>query len=821
MDKVPPLGAGPFDPPPSHGVSMSNDNDDDLPALPNVPDADESLARASSAVAGLDDDAAARKIRTRTSWVGRIVGVVLVGGSLGLGYFAWQRNQAYEHRWDAYNRAQNEATDEAQFLSILREDLPRATFQDVRLEIMSELGEHQDPQAVPLLVAALDTPGPIRAQAARSLARIGSPAADSAKPDLMRVLPTSEDPPSRAAVTWALAVLNEPAAADAIVEEFAAGHLQAQHGFDPRIIVTVLGVQRLAGMTGHEQVGVRTLVAQALSEAGTPDVIDPLTTLLQDSDDQVRRQAASGLGRIGDPRAAGPLFAAMQSNPNMRVQVLEALRRSTGARGLAVLLASATDDATRRDLAIMIRGTHDPAGADALATLLTSTDDIAKLEAAKGLAELGDARGVPFLLETARGTDLGRARDALDMLALVQSPEVPGVLGPMVTDETYLARRAGMLKALGRSGSPEAGRILVRELEGDDIATAAMALAELDYDPAFDQLLRMAPRPANTPFNQHAGMAGVALETAYQNRTAAVRALGRYGRPEAAEALMTIVEDAEDDPRLRNDAGLALGAVANDEVLGQIIEKIQSTDLDDAARRYYLGALWQHPSRAVATRLLEVMANTTLTGDIRIPAAVAVGYAADPANDARLIQMLESPDTDDAAAIAICLGGSEEAARALLTRLGADNDLRMSIQEMLMNQTNDWFNLVTTPLWDSGQVYRRLRVAEILHHGEGDNRHGYAWTTFVARLQAGWGGHDGMSTNQIRQRLYADLTGSDASLRPIIVRIFAATGDLGLLMAARDSNGPGAEEARNMLMELNRPATDDEVQAAAGGVSAH
>lgn len=796
---------------------MSNDDNDDLPALPDVPSADEDLARASAAVGSLDDDAAARKIRTRTSWFGRIVGVTLVGGSIGLAYFAWQRNEASEHRWDVYNQAQ-EAPSRDDFLRMLREELPRSTFQDVRIEIMSEFGEHRDAQAVPLLVEALGEPGAIRAQAARSLARIGSPGADAAKPDLLRVLPTC-DARDRAPVVWALAVLNESQAADAIVEEFGAGHLQGQYGFDPRIIVTVLGVQRLATpeMTGHAQVGVRTLVAQALSEAGTPDVIDPLTTMLRDEDDQVRRQAAAGLGRIGDPRAAGPLFAAMQQNPGMRVQVLDALRRSTGARGLAVLLASANDDATKRDLAIMIRGTHDPAGADALATLLESTDEIARIEAASGLAELGDARGVPVLLAFAQGEDLTRARDALDMLALVQSPEVPGVLAPMVTNERYLARRAGMLKALGRSGSEDAGRVLVRELEGDDIATAAMALAELNYEPAYDTLLRMMPRPRDTPFNQHAGMAGVALETAYQNRTAAVRAIGRYGRPDAAEALMTIVEDAEDDPRLRNDAGLALGAVANDEVLDQVLTKIQSTDLDDAARRYYLGALWQRPSRAIATRLLELIANPAMSADIRIPAAVAVGYAADPANDARLLQLLESPETDDAAAIAICLGGSDEAAEALVARLGADGELRMAIQELLMNQTNDWFNLVTTELWDAGQVYRRLRVAHILNEGEGDNRHGYAWTTFVARLQAGWGGFHGMSTNDIRRRLYADLTAAESPNRDLIVDLFAATGDLGLLMAARDAGGPGAEEARLKLMELNRPQTDDEVQQAVAG----
>jgi HEAT repeat protein len=798
---------------------MSNDDNDDLPALPDVPSADDDLARASAAVGSLDDDAAARKIRTRTSWFGRIVGVTLVGGSIGLAYFAWQRNEASEHRWDVYNQAQ-EASSRDEFLRMLREELPRSTFQDVRIEIMSEFGEHQDAQSVPLLVAALGEPGAIRAQAARSLARIGSPAADAAKPDLMRVLPTC-DARDRAAVVWALAVLNEPAAADAIVEEFGAGHLQGQYGFDPRIIVTVLGVSRLATMTGHEQVGVRTLVAQALSEAGTTDVIDPLTTMLRDEDDQVRRQAAAGLGRIGDPRAAGPLFAAMQENPGMRVQVLDALRRSTGARGLAVLLASASDEATKRDLAMMIRGTHDPAGADALATLLESTDEIARIEAASGLAELGDARGVPALLAFAQGEDLTRARDALDMLALVQSPEVPVALAPMVTNERYLARRAGMLKALGRSGSQEAGRVLVRELEGDDIATAAMALAELDYEPAYDTLTRMMPRPRDTPFNQHAGMAGVALETAYQNRTAAVRAIGRYGRPDAAEALMTIVEDAEDDPRLRNDAGLALGAVADDAVLDQVLTKIQSTDLDDAARRYYLGALWQRPSRTIATRLLELIANPAMSADIRIPAAVAVGYAADPANDARLLQLLESPDTDDAAAIAICLGGSPEAAEALVARLGQDGELRMAIQELLMNQTNDWFNLVTTELWDSGQVYRRLRVGHILNEGEGDNRHGYAWTTFVARLQAGWGGFHGMSTNQIRQRLYADLTAAESPNRDLIVDLFAATGDLGLLMAARDSGGPGAEEARLKLMELNRPQTDDEVQQAVAGGGGH
>lgn len=796
---------------PHSGVYPMSHDDDDLPPLPDLPDAGDDLAKASSKVSGLDDDSAARQIRRRTSTIGRVVGTAMVVGGGALAFFAYQRNVAYENRWAAYNAAQSDATDEADFLRRVREELGHTTFQDVRLELMSELGEHHDASAVPQLIPLLDEPGAIRAEAARTLARIGSPGADSAKPELLRVLAVS-DARDRAPVAWALAVLNEPQAADAIIDEFGHGHLQGQPGFDPRIIVNVLGVARLGQpeMTAHEQVGVRTLVAQALSEAGTPDVIDPLTRMLSDEDDQVRRQAASGLGRIGDPRAAGPLFTAMQQNPNMRAQVIEALRRSTGARGLAVLLQQATDDENRRELAAMIRTTHDPAGADALASLLDSSDESIRLTAASGLAELGDARGVPVLLALATGTDLNRARDALDMLALVQSPEVPRALQPMLENEQFLARRAGVIKALGRSGSPDAGRLLVRALESDDVGVAALALAELNYEPAYRTLLQMVPRPRDTPFNQHAGMAGVALEDAFNKRTAAVRALGRYGRVDAAEALMTIVEDAEDDPRLRNDAGLALGAVADDAVLEQVLTKVQSTDLDEAARRFYLGALWQRPSRALAGRLLDLIANPASSADLRIPAAVAVGYAADPANDARLISMLESPETDDAAAIAICLGGSPEASQALLQRLIANSDLEMALREMLMNQTNDWFNLVTGSLWDAGEVYRRLEVASVLNEGEGDHKYGYAWSTFIARLQAGWSGVDGLSTNDVRRRLYADLTAADGAHRELAIRVLAATGDVGLLMAARDAGGPGADEARRALMEMNRPSGDGE-----------
>jgi bilin biosynthesis protein len=787
-----------------------SDDLNELPPVPDVPDAGDELANASSAIAGLDDDQALRQIGRRTGWFGRIAGGTMIAGALGLGGFYYQRSQVYEEQRAAYERLQGPVADggaenEAQFLTEVRAMLAGGIADnELRSEMIAELGEHHDAEAVPLLIPFLDTAGLMRADAARALARIGSPGADSAKADLLRVLPSCDER-DRTPVVWALAVLNEPAAADDIVSEFALGHLSGQEGFDPRIISTVLGPARLGELTEHENAGVRVLVAQALSEIGTTDVIAPLTALLDDEEDNVRRQAAAGLGRIGDPRAAEPLFAAMAANPGMRVVVNDALRRSTGAAALTVLLASTTDETTQLDLVTMLHNSHDPAAADGLASQLGNASELVRIEAAHGLAALGDARAVPVLLALAQGTSLETARDALDHLKMVTSPEVAPALIPLLEGDQWMGRRAGVIRALGRTGSPDAARALMGLLEGDDMPTVAIALAELNSDDAFRTLVRLIPRPRDEDWAQYDGMCGVTHEPQLNIRTGAIRAMGRYGRPDedAVEILTTVVEDPQDDVRLRAEAGTALGALADDAVLELLIGKIQETDLDEAARRFYLNALWQHPSQALAGRLLDLIENPATPPDVRRPAAIAVGYTADPANDARLIAMLNGDMARDAA-FAIVLGGSDAAAAALGERISTDADLRDSLQQGLVHAETDWFNLIRTDTWDSGEVHRRLRVARILNDLPGDARFGLPWTETMTRLAGGYDGHLGLSTTEVRRRIYADLTGSDPDVRDLAADVLGAMNELGLLMAARDANGPGADEAREKLREINR-----------------
>jgi HEAT repeat protein len=791
--------------------------DDALEPLPEVPGESPAAPPPVDFGASLGapiSDADERKMgRGAPLWVWPLL-VLLLGGIGVAGFFYWQGEQERSHRWDAYNQAQEEATDPEDFLRRLREILPQTTYDDVQRRILDKFAHYRDAQAVGAIRPLLSNEDPtVRVSAARALAAIGSPEADSAKPELLRALQGAGDS-DRAAILWALAVLGASEASDAIINEFSSGRLQGQPGFDPRVISDVLGPQRLSSneLINHEELSVRTLTAAALAELGTPDVIDPLTRMARfelarpEPDDNILRSIASGLGRSGDSRAAEPLMSIMTANPRLRNVVLESLHRTVGAPGIASLVANTNDASIKRELVHMLAESHDPRAADALAAQLGSTDGDIKQDAAFGLAELGDARAVPVLIELSRGEDLDTGREALSKIEHLGVPEAADGLIEMLDDESFLGRRANILRALGTTGAAHAGPAIQRHLEGDDVASAAAALADLNYEPAYSVLTRMMPRPRDVDFSQPS----VANETLFMNRTAAVKAIARYGREDAAEALMAIMEDPLDDRRLRQDAGFALGSVATEDILRQALEKIRDPELDEVAKRYYVVALWQRPSRQLTNDLLDLIAAEETPPDVRRAAALAVGYAADPAADDRVSQMLANENLRREAAFIVLLGGSERHARSLLDMLGSDSELRETILFSIRDDETNAFNLLTQSSFETGELWRRLQVAHILNEGEGDNRHGYVWNHIVERLRAGWGGADGMTPRQIRTELWNALRGDDEGRRTLVARVLATMDERGLLMAARDQPGPGSAEARAQLLRLNQPQTQQQ-----------
>lgn len=764
----------------------------------------------------LDDDAAIRGMGSGTPlWAWGLL-LVLLASVVGVGYVWWQQNQSYEQRWDEYHVAQNEATDVADFLRRVRAILPNTQYEEVKIRILLKMGEHRDVESVPIITSQLNSEiATVRAAAARALAAIGSPGADSAKPELLRILPQT-DIRDRAPIVWALAVLGESAAADAIIEEFSSGRLQGQEGFDPRVISDVLGPERLSSndLLNHREVSVRVLTAAALAETASADIIDPLSrmtdfelarTAPDEPDENVLRSIASGLGRAGDPRAGVPLFHILEAQPRMRPVVLDSLRKTVGAPGLAALLESARDDTIRLELVRMLAASHDPRAADPLAGFIASENPDMRREAVFGLAELGDARAAPGLVELARGLDLTVGREALAKLQRLGVPDAADGLVEMLGDEQYLGRRANILRALGTTGATHVGATLERQLDGDDVAPAANALADLDYDPAYRRLLGMIPRPRDVDFS----IPSVANEMPFMNRTAAVRAIGRYGRPDAAEALMVVIEDPIDDRRLRQDAGLALGAVANPETLRLILERIHDPELDEIAKRYYVAALWQTASREISTEMMDLVANPDTAPDVKRSAALAIGYAADPALDTRIGEMLQDATLQREAAFMIVLGGSEANGRALLTALATNDELQQLILFSIRDDQTNSFNLVTAGGFESGAVWRRLAVADILNQGDGDNRHGYVWNHLIERMRVGWDGHDGMGPRDVRTQLWNGLRGDDPARRALAARVLSSMDERGLLMSARDQGGNGSSEAREQLRRLNNPESHE------------
>ncbi len=780
---------------------------DDLAAFDDSP-ATGGLSPSAGGMPLGDDNATLKKINQRSSLVGKILFLTIVLGAVGVGVWAYLQSEAYDHRMEVFEPVE-EMTDASQRNAALREILANGQFEDVKQRAIMNLGHFKDEESVPLLIEKLQEAGVVRRSAAWALAEIGPGPADSAVPALLQALPDTDER-DRNQVIWTLAVLRsqDQSFIDAMLDAFSKGDLQHIPGFDHRLVTEVLGVERLSSpdLTGHETEAVRLLTAHALAEVETAAVIEPLARMLQEeiarpNDEQateVIRAAAAGLGRIGEAAAARPLFAALQSNPNLESTILGALEQSTAGPDLAVFMHEADDLATKRSLARLVEKTHDRRTADALAELLDSDDQELKSIGALALANFGDDRAKETLYELTtveENDDL--VSDAIEHLRWVVDESDTDRLVEMLESHPY--RKAAILRNLGATGDPAAARPMEKELEGDDVRAAAMSLGDLNDDDSFRKLLDMIERPNDVEMAAtNAADRSLVNEELLGNRRAAILAMGRYGRLEAVEPLMTIVEDDLDDYELRGLAAAAIGQIADDDAMRTVIQKIQSPDIRDNAKRYYVQALWQKPHRDLNPQLLDLMASDQ-PAEVKRAAAIAVGYSGDPAIEQRLADMLDDEESRRDAAVAIVLGGGQTSAEKLVATLGTDGDLREVLQMWVMNEENDWFNLLTEDMFENDAIWRRLKVAQVLREGDGDNSYAYAWAKAVAVLRSGWEGVGGLRPQLVRDKLWAALEEGDEERKELIAQVFHEMPETGLLLRARDEGGELEEAARSVL----------------------
>lgn len=826
---------------------------DDLPDVPDVPDEPSDNGREL-----VSDDEAARRINRRVSPVGwlAIIAVLGVGGGTGYYMINAAKQDARESEDLARGRAELTAITErnlpeAETARLVREVYNRYPSRGVRQAARRLLAQLADPLAVPMLIDGLSEPGAGRKQAALGLAEIGLPAAAAAKSHLLAALPTADPATEKLEIAWALVVLQEPQAWPAVRQLLESNQLQAitnldgRRIFDPALVARMAGREHLHELVTSRAVASRRLAALSLAEIATPEVLDDLVILVGDDDPSVKREAAIGLGRTGDPRAAEPLVRYLNANPNDREGVLAALAVSSGAPGLAVVIHGSTDLPTRATATRLLREQRDPDAGDALFEALgvasQGTDEVSvgmKRNAIFGLAEIGDARSVEGLMAYATNAlthlDPNSTAEAKQALELVR--QVPGAAARAKDGLLALIRdphgdfvRTPSIVALSRAGDPSVAGVVVPFLTQPDAQEgAAVALCALHHPDCAGRVIPMVRQPANL----HMVEETVIDEPVLMSRRTAIRALAwlSYGttpvpaaaRASAVAALRRVVEDATDRRSLREEAGYTLAAIADDAALADMAARATDTHVPEEARIYYIYALRGRATPEIAGRLIQTYLRRGVNPDIMKGAAIAAGFGANDATSDALIPLLQTTEAQDAsvrvaAAIAVVLGGNARAAHALVDVLANNDELAGILQNEFAPRGSsggannaavqeNWSLLpLTAAMFEDGRAFRRIEVAGILDVGKA-NRH-YSWATvwLTTRLRSGWDNAMGASALDVRRLMREAALGSDAYKRDMAFRGFRVLLDRGSLHSLRRQtrSAEAAERARRELSELS------------------
>ncbi|MBM4359945.1 MAG: HEAT repeat domain-containing protein [Deltaproteobacteria bacterium] len=288
------------------------------------------------------------------------------------------------------------------------------TDEDLRSEALIQVGLLEDPEGVAVVTQALESPShKLRGVCAQVLAHFGAKAAASAVPGLQKALKEANES-DRRQIVWALVELGDQSVFNAAIEAYKAGdltHVERLSGgvaFDPMRLANLVPVDELAGKFEDSSPAVRQLVATVLSSKADPKFTDKLIKLVQDSELAVAREAASGLGKIGDEKARGPLLEALRkADADSRQKFLEALRDGIGGVGLVLALDTVVTDKEERNwfqlkqLFEILHILGDPRIGDALVDWVERAKPHPhwRAEAGIALAEVGDVRGAKYIAE--------------------------------------------------------------------------------------------------------------------------------------------------------------------------------------------------------------------------------------------------------------------------------------------------------------------------------------------------------------------------------------------------------------------------------------
>jgi HEAT repeat protein len=739
----------------------------------------------------------------------------------------------------------------------------------LKQEALKHLAWANDPEGVGLCIKALsDIDQGVRAQAATALFEYGSPAADSAKPALLKALAEAKAE-SKPQITWALVELGEKSALKTVMEEYRAGHLaqvrklDTAFAFDPNKLVALIGVDGLVPMADDQSPAVRQLVATVLSRHAAPQYTDTLIKLLGDPDEEISRQAAPGLGKIGDQKSRAPLLERLKGTDNdTRTKYLEALRDGVGTEGLVVSIDSIpTEDRAKEwhrieQVFTMIRKLADPRGGDSLLAYIAKKPHIHwEVFAAFAMAEIGDVRAVPTLAKRLRMDEQKIYSDETDYEMMVKRNNNERVvasrmladLAVMYPDKREQIREqaedavifwmhempsphANGMRALAAMESKKDMAAMRKwanpskplPLEGQQppmpeewvIAQSALRYVgwmkdQSSYGALEKALKRRDPKLDVTMDGLMSGGLAILGMTLRALGVGASQGLSEWGDHKAVKSLFTYIEEPKENEQSRMEACSALAWVGNADDLVQVakkIEKYSGGDPKDEFRRMcFLETLITRPVPGTAAAILELIKPASAMGT-RHQAARAIGKAGfDAGIEAKLFEMMKDEQLMVDATLALMLGGNTDtAARAVAMWSDKPKEALDELQDLWYKSFGYW----STEDLQHNHIFRFVDNAEAIAKVEiKDIPQGWASVLLTRQfdnLDFDNGPHS-FTRVVLRKKLLDMAKGDDAVKRAASIRTLRFMKEQGVLLSLRDAPGETGKLASEAYHELMNP----------------
>ncbi len=753
---------------------------------------------------------------------------------------------------------------------------------EMQQQALLQLAWLDDKDGIPIAIQALQQPDHrIRGVAAQVVAHFGTPAADAAKPVVNKALLES-DASDEPQLAWALVELNDQTALDRVLKVYRAGHLSKVQrvgggtAFNPEKLAKMAPPDKWASYVKDESASVRQLVATILSSNADPKFTDALITLVQDTDVDVAREAAPGLGRIGDEKARKPLLDALgKADKESRKKFLAALRDGIGGVGLVMSLEAVDKSKPEtmwhqtRVIFNLLKELADPRASDALVAYIEAGPQRHwKTEAAMRLAEVGDPRAVPYLAERMRLNTVKLYGDSelIEEKALARGDEERIVGARMLADlaklhpdkvDTFREQaeeavlfwisdmpqpHANALRFLAHVKSEKA-RTMLRDWsfptvalprEGQQppmpqewvVAQSALRYLGVMKDDAswgkYETQLKRRRADANDIDATMQSLMGGGLAIVGMS----LRALGvgvadgfaEWGDTRAYKPLTEYIEDQKENEQARMQACFALGWVTPADKLKEIPEKITKFATSGDEKDQFIAGCY---SETLARRSLPEangdlikLIKPEMAPMLRLNIAQAIGFAGlRPEDEQPLFELMANPEVRNNAALALVVGGSEDAAARAVAAY-ADFP-----EEALDELRSDYFRVFgywSDKDFEEGRLYRFVRNAEAIRRVR-VRKAPQEWAMFLLgrqfdNLQFDNGPHS-MTRVVLRYKLRNAAATGDPAVRAGALMTLRFMREQGVLMELKQKGGDVGKEAGEALFLLMNPKVVVDVEA--------